>query len=73
MNVSVVKQFASKCYRTLLVAYVDYDINEWKSLKRNNNNFLSESDRETVENNLVLVGIFGLMDPLRPGIKEALQ
>jgi Ca2+-transporting ATPase len=72
INVSVVKQFANKCYRTLLVAYVDYDVNEWETLKRNNNNFESETDRETVENNLVLVGIFGLMDPLRPGIKEAI-
>jgi magnesium-transporting ATPase (P-type) len=72
INVSVVKQFANKCYRTLLVAYVDYDVNEWETLKRNNNNFENETDRETVENNLVLVGIFGLMDPLRPGIKDAI-
>ena len=72
INVSVVKQFANKCYRTLLVAYVDYDVSEWETLKRNNNNFEKETDRETVENNLVLVGIFGLMDPLRPGIKDAI-
>lgn len=30
MNVSVVKSFAAKCYRTLLVAYVDYEDSEWK-------------------------------------------
>jgi magnesium-transporting ATPase (P-type) len=47
-------------------------VKEWETLKRNNNNFESETDRETVENNLVLVGIFGLMDPLRPGIKDAI-
>jgi Ca2+-transporting ATPase len=68
-----VKQFASKCYRTLLVAYVDYDTKEWEILKAGNNNFTSEADREAVENNLVLVGIFGLMDPLRPGIKDAVE
>lgn len=56
----------------MLVAYVDFDANEWDSLKKNNNNFESEADRETVESNLVLVGIFGLMDPLRPGIREAI-
>jgi P-type E1-E2 ATPase len=56
-----------------LVAYVDYDTKEWEILKAGNNNFTSEADRESVENNLVLVGIFGLMDPLRPGIKDAVE
>jgi len=32
---------------------------------------VSEADREAVESQLVLIGIFGLMDPLRPGIREA--
>lgn len=32
---------------------------------------MSEKDREIVESNLVLVGIFGLIDPLRPGIRDA--
>ncbi len=56
----------------MLVAYVDYELNEWESLKSSSKNFETEADRETVEKNLILVGIFGLMDPLRPGIKEAL-
>lgn len=30
MNVSVVKSYAAKCYRTLLVAYRDYEDSEWK-------------------------------------------
>jgi magnesium-transporting ATPase (P-type) len=29
MNVTVVKQYASKCYRTLLVAYCDYTDAQW--------------------------------------------
>ena len=41
----VVKKFAKKCYRTLLIAYA--------------------------EQGLILVGIMGLQDPLRPGIAEA--
>jgi magnesium-transporting ATPase (P-type) len=40
-------------------------------LKHKNNNFESDANKESVEKGLVLVGIFGLMDPLRPGIKEA--
>jgi len=43
-------------------------MNEWESLKSSSKNFETEADRETVEKNLILVGIFGLMDPLRPGI-----
>ena len=42
MNVSVVKQYAAKCYRTLLVAYRDYEDSEWKSLKEEFNNFEKE-------------------------------
>lgn len=67
----IVKNFASKCYRTLLVAYVDYSDSDWKQLEQRHNNFQSEADREAVESDLVMVGIFGLMDPLRPGIKDA--
>lgn len=40
-------------------------------LKGLHNNFESETDRQSVENDLVVVGIFGLMDPLRPGIRDA--
>lgn len=39
INVSVVKQFAAKCYRTLLIAYVDYSETDWENLRRSNNNF----------------------------------
>jgi magnesium-transporting ATPase (P-type) len=44
MNVSVVKAYASKCYRTLLVAYCDYEDSEWNSLKSQYNNFEKEAD-----------------------------
>lgn len=57
-------------YRTLLVAYVDYSESDWLALKKMNN-FEGEADRAVVENDLVVIGIFGLMDPLRPGIRDA--
>jgi len=44
MNVTVVKQYASKCYRTLLVAYCDYTDAQWQSLKKEHRNFEKESD-----------------------------
>ena len=42
-------------------------------IKYKNNDFATEADREAVEKDLVFVGIFGLMDPLRPGIKSAIE
>lgn len=61
----VVKRFASKCWRTMLVSYKDYSSDEWAALKSQNNDFASEADRATVEHDLNMVCIFGLMDPLR--------
>ena len=68
---TVVKKFAAKCYRTLLVAYSDYSLDEWETLKRENNNLEDDKSKEVIENRLVLAGIFGLMDPLRSGIITA--
>jgi len=71
----VVKRFARKCYRTLLVAYVDIPEEEWNALKESSNNFEKpeEIDSDEIEAGLTMVGIFGLMDPLRPGINEAVK
>ena len=71
INERVVKKFAAKTYRTLLVSYADYDEGEWESMKAQNNNFDSAADKEVVESGLTLVGIFALVDPLRPGIPES--
>lgn len=68
-----VKQFASKCYRTMLTAYVDYSKQDWAHLERASNGFKEISDKEVVESGLTLVAIFGLMDPLRPGVAEAVD
>lgn len=67
----MIKPFAAKCYRTILIAYADYTESEWESLKEDSNNFASDADRENIEKGLTMVGVFGLMDPLREGIPEA--
>lgn len=56
----VVKKFAKKCYRTLLLAYADYDEGKWEELKAQHNNFESIEDKEYAEMGLTLVGIVGL-------------
>lgn len=69
----VVKKFARKCYRPILMAYADYDEAQWEELKAANNNFETASDQEACEMGLTLIGIVGLQDPLRPGIAQAVQ
>mmetsp|Transcript_65613 Transcript_65613/g.90754 ORF Transcript_65613/g.90754 Transcript_65613/m.90754 type:complete len:591 (+) Transcript_65613:990-2762(+) len=69
----VVKRFASKCWRTMLVSYRDFSSDEWAAIKAENNDFASEADRATVEENLNMACVFGLMDPLRPGIVSAVE
>lgn len=68
---TVVKTYASKCLRTLLISYVDYPLNEFNSMKAQNNDFKTTEDMEILETDLTMVGIFGLKDPLRPGIRDA--
>lgn len=70
-NDEVVKRFAKMTWRTLLVSYKDYSSDEWAAAKAQNNDFATEADRATVENDLNMACIFGLKDPLRPKIIEA--
>jgi magnesium-transporting ATPase (P-type) len=67
----VCRGFATKAYRTLLVAYKDISDEEWEALKAGNNDFTEVVDRIIVESELTMVGIFALFDPLRPGIYDA--
>lgn len=69
----VVRNFAAKCYRTILVAYKDFTAQEWEDLRVKNSDFKSTDDRASVEVDLTMIGVFGLQDPLRPGIPDAVQ
>lgn len=51
-----------------MIAYTDYTIEEYERLKVANNDFQTEKDREALETNLTVVGIFALQDPLRDEI-----
>lgn len=67
----VVNQFAKNALRTILVAYKSMSVSEYETLKSENNDFKSESDREVLEQDLTIIAIFALQDPLRPEIIEA--
>ena len=71
---NIVKEsFAPKAYRTLLVAYTDFSASDYQNLKSQNNDFKKEKDREVLEADLCVAGIFALQDPLRPEIVYSAQ
>lgn len=73
MKKIVTETFAKKAYRTLLIAYREYTMEEYKRLEAANNQFALESDREVLEKDLTMIGIFALQDPLRDEIVESVK
>ena len=57
----------------MLISYVDYEMDDWEALKSANDDFKTNESKACVENNLCMIGIFGLKDPLRPGIRQAVE
>lgn len=55
------KEFASKALRVLCAAYKEYD------------ELPSSSEPEDLENNLIFIGIVGMIDPCRPEVYEAIK
>ena len=60
VNNIVTNEFAKKAYRTIMIAYSDISYEDYDKLKQANNAFKSEHDREVLENNLTIVGIYAL-------------
>ena len=59
--------FANQALRVLLVTYRDVSAGEWEEIKN------SEDREAQAEQNLTACAMFGLKDPLRPGIREAVR
>ena len=72
MKEVVKEEFARQAFRTLLIAYHDMSLEAFNEIKKKHNNFDSEADREELEKcGLTVIGIYGMQDPLRPEIKDA--
>jgi len=54
--------------KTILYAYRDFEVQYYEDLKKHNNNFETEKDREVLEKGLILFCLFGLEDPIRDSI-----
>lgn len=59
--------------KPLTIAYRDFYADEFLATKRSEHNFESEESRTIIENDLTLIATFGLEDPMREGISEALE
>jgi Ca2+-transporting ATPase len=57
----IISSYADKALRTIALAYRDIDSSEFKQV----------SDDEPPLEKLTLIGIVGIMDPLRPGVVES--
>lgn len=66
-----VKQFGNISYRTIMITYRDMSLFEYLDLKDGNGGFRTPRSRGVLEQKLTALGIFGLQDPLRPGIAES--
>jgi len=64
---------AEKAYRTIMVAYKDMSMRDYTALKKANKNFAKEEDKIVLEEGLTALGIFGIMDPLRPDVVDAIK
>ncbi|KAI8090785.1 PMCA-type calcium-translocating P-type ATPase [Thamnidium elegans] len=58
---SIISDYADQALRTIAVAYRDISKRRFKKV----------SDEEPPLDELTLIGIFGIMDPLRPGVVES--
>jgi Ca2+-transporting ATPase len=57
-------EFADNALRTLLIAYRDLDSSEYHH---------EWEEPDNVEKNLIMIGICGILDPLRPEVKKSIQ
>lgn len=66
--------FAKNAFRTILLAYKDFTLNEFIDFKKKCNDFKTDEDKENLKKlKLTMICIFALQDPLRPEIKDAVQ
>lgn len=73
LNEEIIDQFAKKGLRTFVYAYKDIDSDFWEELQAGNNNFVKEEDRLIVENDLIFVAGFGIIDELREGVSTSIK
>ena len=68
---SVIKQFADESLRTIYLAYKDITEEEFDNICESEDNLSNYNSYE--EDNLILIGLFGIKDALKAGISDAIN
>jgi P-type Ca2+ transporter type 2C len=68
-----IERYAPYSLRTIALAYRDFDIPHWPPIARATRGNHTQARFEDVFDNMVFIGIFGIRDPLRPGITQAVR
>ncbi|KAI8078906.1 PMCA-type calcium-translocating P-type ATPase [Halteromyces radiatus] len=76
----IISDYANQALRTIALAYKDMktseNLNKAKGNHGNKDNDNDDNDDDEEEpdlDNLILIGVVGIMDPLRPGVVESVQ
>jgi Ca2+-transporting ATPase len=71
----VTGKFASEALRTIMVAYRDVSIEDWETMKAEaeEGEFDEFAKGDLLEQELCVLGIFGIIDPLREGVVGAVE
>ncbi|KAI9472359.1 MAG: PMCA-type calcium-translocating P-type ATPase [Benjaminiella poitrasii] len=67
----IIQSYATRSLRTIALAYRDFEEGEWPGKEDGGDDEVSYE--EVVKDGLTLIGIVGIEDPLRPGVKEAVK
>lgn len=70
---SIITKYSCAGYRSFVYAYKDINSDDWENLQAEHNNFIIESDRFIVEEDLTFLAAFALEDDLRPGVEKSIK
>ena len=60
--------------RTIACSYKEFSKDEWERLSAENNQWAEDADKDRLDmSDMTLIGIFGLRNPLRPGVEETVN
>lgn len=65
----IIVQYAQRAYRTLGLAYKIIKKGDWKKFVNEDGTY----NTERLESKLILLGVFGIQDPVRNGVPEAVR
>jgi len=65
--------YSKQCFRNISMAYSEFSAEEWAALESEHGGFVELEDRRMMDKDLTLIAMCGIVDPLRPGIKKAVE